>query len=99
MTTYNNTSPYVATATHGFFLDVMTFRDIPKIASDIVYRIDAIYKYRPDLLANDLYGDSALWWVFAMRNPNTIQDPIFDFLPGATIFIPKKEVLQTTLGI
>lgn len=99
MVSYNSTSPYADTSTHGFFLDVMTFRDIPKNPTDIVYRIDSIYKYRPDLLAHDLYGNSALWWVFAMRNPNTIQDPVFDFLPGATIFIPKKEALQIALGI
>jgi prophage DNA circulation protein len=51
------------------------------------------------LLAYDLYGDSALWWVFAMRNPNTIQDPVFDFLPGTTIFIPKKETIVAALGL
>lgn len=96
---YNKTSPYATTLTYGFFLDIMTHRDIPKNESDVVYRIDAIYKYRPDLLAFDLYGDERLWWVFAMRNPNTIQDPVFDFLPGATIYIPKKEVLQASLGI
>ena len=97
--TYSKTSPYVNTATYGFFLDVTTFRDIPAIASDVVYQIAATYKFRPDLLAYDLYGDSALWWVFAMRNPNTIQDPVFDFLPGTTIYIPKKETIVATLGL
>ena len=96
---YSKTSPYVNTETYGFFLDVTTFRDIPTIASDVVYQIAATYKYRPDLLAYDLYGDSALWWVFAMRNPNTIQDPVFDFLPGTTIYIPKKETIVATLGL
>ena len=96
---YSTSSPYAATPTYGFFLDVMVHRDIPKNASDVVYRIDAIYKHRPDLLAHDLYGDSALWWVFAVRNPNTIQDPVFDFVPGTTIYIPKKEVLRATLGV
>lgn len=96
---YSKTSPYADTGFYSFFLDLAQFRDIPKNPADVVYRIDAVYKYRPDLLANDLYGNSALWWVFAMRNPNTIQDPVFDFIPGTTIFIPKKEVISAALGV
>ena len=97
--TYNNTSPYAATQTFGSFLDVMTMRSITKRADDVAYQIDTIYKYRPDLLAYDLYGDSTLWWVFAARNPNVIKDPIFDFYPGVTIYIPKKSNLTTDLGL
>lgn len=97
--TYSKTSPYASTDTFGFFLDVANIRNIPFDASDVVYQIDAIYQYRPDLLAYDLYGDSALWWVFSVRNPNTIQDPIFDFTAGSTIYIPKKATLTTVLGV
>jgi hypothetical protein len=96
---YKQTSPYFKTQTYGFFLDVADIPSIPQVASDVVYKIDLIYKNRPDLLAYDLYGDAALWWVFAVRNPNTIQDPVFDFLPGTTIFIPKKETITTALGL
>jgi len=96
---YKKTSPYAKTKTHGFFLDVADIPNIPYDQSDVQYEIDAIYQYRPDLLAYDLYGDSGLWWVFSMRNPNTLQDPIFDFLAGATIFVPKKEVITTALGL
>lgn len=97
--TYKKTSPYYATERFGFFLDVATMRDIPLDPSDVVYRIDAIYSNRPDLLAFDLYGDASLWWVFAMRNPNTIQDPVFDFIAGTTIYVPKKDVVTAALGI
>lgn len=97
--TYNKTSPYYETKTFGKFLDVMQFRSIPKMPSDVIYIIDAIYQYRPDLLANDLYGDSTLWWVFAARNPNAIEDPIFDFEIGKSIYIPTQETLNSTLGI
>lgn len=97
--TYSKSSPYAKTPSYGFFLDVATLPTIPKNSGDIVFKITAIYRYRPDLLASDLYGDPNLWWVFAMRNPNTIKDPIFDFLPGATIYLPKKETLQTVLGL
>jgi hypothetical protein len=50
-------------------------------------------------LANDLYGDPNLWWVFAARNPNMIEDPIFDFVAGRAIYIPKQETIDAALGI
>jgi hypothetical protein len=96
---YSKTSPYSKTETFSFFLDVATLPDIPKNPDDVVYRIDAIYKHRPDLLAYDLYGDTNLWWVFAMRNINTIEDPVYDFEPGKSIYIPKKETIFATLGL
>lgn len=96
---YSKTSPYFKNETFGQFLDVANIPAIPFDSTDVVYRIDPIYKHRPDLLSYDLYGTSAFWWVFAVRNPNTIQDPIFDFLPGATIYVPKKASLVAALGI
>lgn len=96
---YSKTSPYYRNETFGNFLDVAKIPSIPYDPTDIVYRIDAIYKFRPDLLAYDLYGMSSLWWVFAVRNPNTIKDPLFDFLPGTTIYLPKKDTLLSILGL
>lgn len=96
---YAKTSPYTQTEVYGFFLDVANIPQIPIVPSDVTYEIDAIYKHRPDLLAYDLYGDQGLWWVFAVRNPNVIQDPIYDFEPGVTIYIPQKQNLVTALGI
>ena len=96
---YSKSSPYGKTEVYGFFLDVANIPDIPKDPSDIRYEIDAIYRHRPDLLANDLYGDTGLWWVFSVRNPNVLQDPVFDFIPGATIFVPKKSMLKSVLGL
>lgn len=98
-TEYNKLSPYYITNKFGQFLDVLNQRSIPKNVNDVKFTINAIYQYRPDLLANDLYGDPALWWVFAMRNPNIIQDPIFDFKSGKIIFVPTSETLTTALGI
>jgi hypothetical protein len=97
--TYNKTSPYSQTQTYSFFLDVANIPEIPYYPGDVQYQIGVIYTNRPDLLAYDLYGDAALWWVFAARNPNIIQDPIFDFTPNATIYIPKKETLIAVLGL
>ena len=52
--------------------------------------IDSTNKYnnRPDLLANELYGNSKLWWVFAEFNPDTLNDPIVDFVAGLKIKVP-----------
>ena len=97
---YSQTSPYSKTDTYGFFLDITTFRDIPALAADVVYKIAATYKHRPDLLAYDLYGDSRLWWVFAQRNPNRLgEDPYFDFKTGVGIYIPTLTTLKSVLGI
>lgn len=99
MPTYKKTSPYASTPVHGSFLDVLEHRKITKKADDVTYKINSVYKYRPDMLAYDLYGDVNLWWVFAVRNPNVIKDPIFDFVPGTIIYIPKKDTLVAELGI
>lgn len=96
---YSKYSPYFDTKTFGTFLDVLNYRPITKNPLDIRFTINATYRYRPDLLAADLYGNSALWWVFAARNPNVIKDPIFDFFPGQIIFIPTKENLTVDLGL
>jgi hypothetical protein len=96
---YSKTSPYFGTTMFGNFLDVAADRQIPKDPSDVLYSIDAVYSNRPDLLANDLYSDSSLWWVFAVRNPNVIQDPIFDFTTGTIIYVPKKTTIIDALGL
>lgn len=96
---YSTSSPYFQTGNFGNFLDVMINREITKKVDDVLYEIDTVYEYRPDLLAFDLYGDSALWWVFAQRNPNVLKDPLFDFRAGYKIYIPQKTTLQQDLGI
>ncbi len=97
--TYSKRSAYSETDTYGNALDVWTPRKIRKDPSDVLYVIEPVYQYRPDLMANDLYGSAELWWVFAARNPNTIKDPIFDFKNGTTIYIPKRANVITDLGL
>ena len=99
MATYGSQSPYYNTPYSQFYLDKMVDRPIPKEVDDLVFVINATYQYRPDLLAHDLYGDTGLWWVFRARNPNTIDDPIFDFRAGVSIYVPKKTTLIANLGI
>ena len=95
---YSRYSPYANTELFGNYLDVASLPVIPGQADDVRYTVNKTYQYRPDLLANDLYGNSELWWVFAARNPNIIKDPVFDMRPGVTFFLPKKELLNSILG-
>lgn len=99
MAIYGKNSPYAKTKTYSFFLDIAEIPSIPADPTDVSYEIDAIYKHRPDLLSFDLYGTTSLWWVFSIRNPNVLQDPVFDFVPGAIIFVPKKENITNALGV
>jgi hypothetical protein len=97
--TYSKSSPYANTGLYGQFLDIMTNRPITKLASDNLYTIDKVYHLRPDMLAYDLYNNSALWWVFAQRNPNVLKDPLFDFVAGTAIYVPTMTTLITDLGL
>ena len=99
MATYNKNSVYYGTPQTNGYLSTYTPRLVPNHIDDQVYVVDNQYQYRPDLLAYDLYDNSSLWWAFAVRNPNIIKDPIFDFYPGQKIYIPSKETLVATLGL
>lgn len=97
---YPTTSPYYTTDVYQQqFLDVMTNRFIPKYESDVLFTITPVYNLRPDMLAYDTYGDSRLWWVFAARNPNTLMDPLFDFVTGVRIYLPRQDTLVDVLGL
>ena len=63
------------------------------------YQIETTYAYAPQRLAYDLYGDTRLWWVFSVRNPNKLQNPLLDFAPGVFIKVPYKQTLIDDLGI
>ena len=98
--TYSVASPYYGTSVYkSTFLDVMVNRPIPMDPTDNFWTINQTYQYRPDLLAHDLYNDSRLWWVFAQRNPNRLKDPVFDFVIGLSIYVPKLPAIQKALGI
>ena len=97
-TKYAQTSPYFETSKNAGYLDVIKDRPIPKQLDDQIIEINQTYQYRPDLLANDLYGDSGLWWVFAQRNMDIIKDPIYDFSAGTQIRLPKESNMKTLIG-
>jgi hypothetical protein len=99
MAQYKDTSPWSITPITRNYLDILSIRTVSAESDDFLYTIQPQYNLRPDLLAFDLYGDPALWWVFTQRNMDIIQDPIFDFTAGTKIYIPKNSSLTEMLGI
>lgn len=100
MIKYDKTSPWYTTQINvGNYLDIYTKRSIPQGSDDILYTIQPQYTYRPDLLSYDLYGTPKLWWVFAVRNMDAIKDPVFDFVAGTQIYLPKKSTLTSVIGL
>jgi hypothetical protein len=96
---YPNTSPWSRTNLSSNLLGYFNIRSVAAQDDDILYVIEPQFNYRPDLLANYLYGTPKLWWVFAQRNMDEIRDPIFDFRSGVEIFLPKKSGLFKLLGL
>jgi hypothetical protein len=96
---YENSSPYFTTPLNSQYLDILSVRPVSSEVDDFLYTIEPQYTYRPDLLANDLYGDPRLWWVFIQRNIDVLQDPILDFVPGTQIYLCKSNSLTTALGL
>lgn len=96
-----STSPYYSTPVTDIqltYLDTWVYRSIPVTDNDTEYTIESKYNNRPDLLAYDIYGSSELWWVFAVRNPNQLLDPVNDFNVGVTIMIPSKTSVEKALS-
>ena len=61
---------------------------------DIPLSFDDIYVYtdegdRFDILAQNYYGDSSLWWVLSIANPQFIQNSLYPPL-GVQIRIPSN---------
>lgn len=99
MPDYSKVSPYYTTSLDNGYLDVINFRNIPAETDDILFTVTKTYEHRPDLLAHDLYGDVRLWWVFAVRNPSRIKDPVYDLEAGVKIYLPKITTIRSALEI
>lgn len=99
MAKYASTSPYYRTRRQANYLGIYEPRTFNINNDDIEYQIDRWYSQRPDLLAHDLYGNAKLWWVFAVRNPDVIKDPVYDFVEGAVIRIPRQDDIESGIGL
>lgn len=89
-----DTSQYLLTPVTNWYLDIMVPRTIPKNDYDKIIKIPPAYDQRPDLLSQAEYGTPKLWWVFSMRNPDLINDPINDFVAGLEIYVPNDILKQ-----
>jgi Base plate wedge protein 53 len=78
------------------YLDYWSGSYILPNVNDTQIVIDPLFNHRPDLLAYQLYGATQLLWVFMLRNPDKIKDPIYDFVSGLQIYVPSKDVLLGT---
>jgi hypothetical protein len=96
---YSKPSVYHSTEIVNNYLDILNLRDFPSERDDILFEITSTYERRPDLLAYDLYKDSRLWWVFAVRNRSVLKDPVYDMRSGVKIYLPKLSTLKNSLGI
>jgi nucleoid-associated protein YgaU len=63
------------------------YQDIPLSNSDIYVTTTVGDRY--DLLAQQFYGDSTLWWVIPMANNQLVKDSLFPPV-GLTIRIPSN---------
>ena len=91
-------SPYAKTSFRSDgALGILTIRPVSGYADDVLYTIEPQYNHRPDLLAYDLYGDKNLWWIFAQRNLDVIEDHIYDISTGTQIYLPSPTRVKTAL--
>lgn len=88
------TSQYLLTPVKDWYLDIMVPRSVPKSKFDKIIEIPPAYDQRPDLLSQAEYGTPAMWWVFAVRNPDILIDPINDFVAGLEIYVPANILKQ-----
>ena len=90
-TQYKESSNYSRTGVNRKYLDLynppLTRDSLSKQTVDII--ITSKYNRRPDLMANDMYGNPSVWWVFAHYNRDELKDPVMDFTAGKTIKVPK----------
>ena len=93
---YEQESPFGVTPIIGRFMVYYIHRIVEPHALDTVIELnDERYVHRPDILANDLYGDPDLSWVIAARNG--LQDPIFDFKKGGLYTIPHTTYVRSII--
>ena len=85
---YPSTSPYAASKQTSWYVSLYKHRPIPPHRDDEEFEITAKYEFRPDKLSDDLYGTPEYYWVFAVRNRNLVNDPVWDLTVGKKIIVP-----------
>lgn len=99
--TYGANSLYAETPQANQILEYLDFWNgefVYNSNNDYVITLETKYNNRPDLLSQDLYGTTSWWWIFALYNPDSIQDPIYDMKAGISIRYPNKNNLPRMSG-
>lgn len=92
--TYASSSPYKGTPQSTNYLLWWNPPAIARSVTDSLITLTGRYEHRPDLLSYDLYGTPRLWWTFAMLNPDSISDPIWDMKTGLQIWVASNTSIQ-----
>jgi Base plate wedge protein 53 len=96
--TYPANSPYHVTPQFSWRVGRFVYRPILPDVNDKSYTLNMRHQYRPDKLAQELYGTPTYWWVFCERNPFLRANPIWDFVVGLEIMVPSDTHLHQALG-
>lgn len=93
---YTPASPFGLTPVVNSFMAYYIHRSIDPQDDDAEIVMDnQTYVNRPDLLAQDLYGDPDLWWVFGVRNG--WKDPVYDLKYGITMHLSSGRYIRGIL--
>lgn len=95
--TYSQYSPY-SKVTQTTYLDYNLPLVLYPADSDYDYTIPNQYDVQPWRLANELYGNERLYYIFALLNSDLLVDPIYDFTAGLVISVPTLARVQTWLN-
>lgn len=97
---YNKNSVYFDTQQISKYVDYLDYWNgyfVNPTTDDTLVVLDSKYNKRPDLLSFNTYNTPQLWWVFMLRNPDVIKDPINDFVTGINIYIPSTDSVRRFL--
>jgi len=75
-------------------LSIANMHTIEPSPDDEEYTVSTTYHQRPDKLANKIYGSPKYFFIFALRNMNIMEDPVFDLREGMKIMVPHPKVIQ-----
>ena len=81
-----NENPYVGTIGDEYY-DTVYYPEVGASEADIY--IESEFGDRLDALAYQFYGDTTLYWIIAIRNPNKVNFGSIYLSPGSQIAIPQ----------
>lgn len=94
---YSIYSPYYKAKQTSSYLDYYEFNKFYPSDTDVAYTIPSTYVEQPWRLAKDLYDNERLYYIFALLNPDVLQDPVYDFQSGVIIKVPTVERVKQYL--